>query len=81
MIVPARPLAELTERAIHILSREIGVANTMRFLGQFATGSGNYTEEREALFRDLTLDDIVAEIRGNSGVQDRGDIPKRIPES
>ena len=63
MIVPARPLAEVTERAIHVLSRDIGVADTMRFLGQFVTGSGNYTEERESLFRDYTLDDILAEVR------------------
>lgn len=27
------------------------------------TGYGNYTEEREALFADLTMDDIVAEIK------------------
>lgn len=66
MIVPARPLSELTERAIHVLSREIGAANTMRFLGQFATGSGNYTEEREALLGNLSLDDILHEIRGHN---------------
>ena len=63
MMVPAKPLAEVTERAIHVLSREIGVADTMRFLGQFVTGAGNYTEEREALFRDYTLDDILTEVR------------------
>ena len=81
MIAPAPPLAELTERAIHVLSREIGVANTMRFLGQFATGFGNYTEDREALFRDLTLDDILAEMRGSCGAQDRRDVPKQTSES
>jgi hypothetical protein len=70
MIVPARPLAELTERAIHILSREMGVANTMRFLGQFATGSGNYTEEREALFGGLTLDEILSPAHPQPGAQD-----------
>lgn len=31
--------------------------------GAMDTGYGNYTEEREALFADLTLDDIVAEIK------------------
>ncbi len=44
MIVRATPLAEVRERAIRILSREMGVADTMRFLSQYATGSGNYTE-------------------------------------
>jgi hypothetical protein len=67
MIVPARPLDEVTQHAIEVLSREIGVADTARFLNQFVTGSGDYTQEREALFQDLTLDDILAEIRRDRG--------------
>ncbi len=63
MIVPARPLEEVTQHAIQVLSREIGVADTMRFLNQFISGSGDYTQDREALFQNLTLNDILAEIR------------------
>lgn len=63
MIVPARPLEEVTQHAIQVLSREIGVSDTVRFLNQFINGSGDYTRDREALFQDLTLDDILAEIR------------------
>ncbi len=63
MIVPARPLEEVTQHAIQVLSREIGVADTMRFLNQFISGSGDYTQDREALFQSLTLNDILAEIR------------------
>jgi hypothetical protein len=59
MSVPAMPLEEVTQRAIHILSREMGVADTMRFLKQFVTGAGNYTEEREELFADVGLDEIL----------------------
>ena len=66
MIVPARPLAEVTQHAIQVLSKEIGVADTMRFLNQFVTGSGNYTEERQELLQHLTLDDILSEIRNSS---------------
>lgn len=65
MIVPARPLAEVTQQAIQVLSREMGVADTMRFLNQFVTGSGDYTREREILFQDLSLDDILSAIRGD----------------
>jgi len=60
MGVSVRPLAEVTEDAIRILSREMGVADTMRFLGQFAAGAGNYTEERDTLFGNLTLEEILA---------------------
>ena len=55
-----QPLSQITQQAIEILSKEIGVANTMRFLSQFSTGYGNYTEERDALFKDLTLDEILS---------------------
>jgi hypothetical protein len=29
----------------------------------FATGAGDYTKERETLFADLTLDEILAEVK------------------
>ena len=54
--------AELTEEAIEILCREMGVVKTLRFLQQFSNGYGDYTRERENLFKDLTVADIVAEI-------------------
>jgi len=60
---PHLPLAELTRRAIAVLSRELGAADAARFIGQFTTGSGDYTAEREQLFKDLTLGQIAAEIR------------------
>ncbi|HEU0052509.1 MAG TPA: hypothetical protein VFQ39_05000 [Longimicrobium sp.] len=63
MTVHTRPLAEVTDRAIRLLSREMGPADTMRFLNQFVTGSGNYTEERKALFDDMTLEQLLAEAK------------------
>ncbi len=69
MNAPAKPLAEVTERAIRVLAREIGVADTARFLHQFGAGYGDYTAERDALFGHLTLDDVIAQSRlhGASG--------------
>jgi len=63
MTGPNKSLAEISHEAIRILGRELGVVNTIRFLGQFHTGYGNYTEERKDLFKDLTLEETVAEIR------------------
>jgi hypothetical protein len=63
MIREAKPLAEITQDALRVLCREIGVVNTVRFVGQFTTGYGNYTEEREQLFADMTLDDIVSTMK------------------
>ncbi|MEM4284516.1 MAG: hypothetical protein QXS96_08535 [Candidatus Caldarchaeum sp.] len=63
MSVEAKPLAELTQEAIRILYRELGVINTVRFLRQFTVGFGNYTEERERLFAHKNLNDILEEIK------------------
>jgi hypothetical protein len=63
MTIDVKPLAEITQDAIKVLSKEIGIVNTIRFVNQFAVGYGDYTKEREQLFSDLTLDDIVAEIK------------------
>lgn len=57
--------AEITEEAIEFLCREMGVVKTIRFLQQFSNGRGDYTKERENLFKDLTVADIVAEIKKN----------------
>lgn len=63
MIAETRPLAEITQEAIRILFREIGVVDTVRFINQYTTGYGNYTEERQELFADQTLDDLVSQIK------------------
>ena len=63
MTAKTMPLADVTHDAIRILCKELGIANTMRFVGQFTTGYGNYAEEREQLFAGMTLDDIVSQIK------------------
>lgn len=65
MIEQTKPLNEITSHAIHILCKEIGLVNTTRFINQFTMGYGDYTKEREHLFADLTLDEIISEIKQN----------------
>jgi hypothetical protein len=67
MAVEARPLAEITREAIRVLCKEIGVVNTARFMSQFTAGYGDYTEERQELFADMTLDDIVTVLKRRKG--------------
>ncbi len=62
MITESQSLQEITKKAIKILSKEMGIADTIRFLNQFSSGYGNYTEERGEMFKDLTLDDILEEM-------------------
>lgn len=63
MIAEVKPLAEVTQDALRILYRELGVVDTVRFLMQFSKGYGNYTEERDELFAGETLEALVAELK------------------
>lgn len=62
MNVETKPLAEITQEALALLCKNIGIANTIRFVNQFTKGYGDYTKERRELFADMTLEEIVNEI-------------------
>lgn len=62
MSTTMRPLEEITQEAIRLLAREMGVANTMRFLRQFMSGSGNYVEDRHALLGNPSVEELFAEV-------------------
>jgi hypothetical protein len=49
-------MMKINQEALRLLYRELGVVNAVRFLRQFTTGFGDYTQERDLLFEDLTLD-------------------------
>lgn len=59
MNTQTKPLSEVNSLAIRLLSEKLGVSDTFRFVNQFTNGHGDYTADRDAMFRDLTLDDIV----------------------
>jgi hypothetical protein len=59
----ARPLAVVTHHAMTVLFREIGIAETVRFLHQFTLGRGDTTRERDELLGSPSLDQILDEIR------------------
>lgn len=62
MITDVRPLVEINQQAISLLYKELGVVDTVRFLKQFTQGFGDYTKERETLFANKSVRDIVSEI-------------------
>ena len=70
MVAQTKPLAEITHVAIRLLVRELGAADTVRFVNQFSVGYGDYTQEREALFANMTLDNLLAEINRVRGAAD-----------
>ena len=67
MNIQAKPLSEITQEAEDLLFKEIGIVRTVRFLNQFTIGYGNYTEEREALFKGITLEQVLTSTRKKGG--------------
>jgi len=60
-------LSVIRERGFNALTKELGPYGMAIFMRQFDNGSGNYTEERDELLKDLTVDDIVANIAKRKG--------------
>jgi hypothetical protein len=63
-----QPISEVTQRATSVLIKEIGVVDTIRFLNQFRAGVGNYTLERDHLFKGMSVKDIIREIKAQRQV-------------
>jgi hypothetical protein len=63
-----KPLALINESATNILIKELGVIDTLRFINQFTTGYGNYTEERRMMVDTMTLEEIISDIEAMNKV-------------
>lgn len=55
-----RTLDEIRRKGLEALDRELGRADTIRFLQQFETGSGDYARERHTWVDATSLEDIRA---------------------
>ena len=56
-------LSVIRERGFDALVKELGATGMAIFIRLFENGSGDYTEEREATQKDVSIDDIVASIQ------------------
>ena len=45
------------------LTERLGPAGAMRFMMQYDPGHGDYTKERQEIFADLKLEELLAAIR------------------
>jgi len=55
-------LSAIRERGFTALVKELGPSGMAIFIRQFENGNGDYTQERDELLADLTIDDIVSSI-------------------
>ncbi len=63
MAFPRTTLAEIREQGIEALVNALGPIGMARFLQQFEMGGGDYTRDRETWLKDLTVQDVVTEIK------------------
>ena len=63
MNTETKPISEISRRATHILFRELGVVDTLRFLNQFSVGRGDYTRDREKWLDNISLEDAISQIK------------------
>ena len=63
MNTETKPISVISRRATHILFKEMGVVDTIRFLNQFSVGQGDYTKEREKWLGDISMDDAITQIK------------------
>ena len=54
---------ELNHQVIRILFKELRPVNTIRFIQQYSTGSGDYTKERGEYFKNKSVAEIINEIK------------------
>ena len=54
---------ELNRKGFKALVNALGYADAIRFIRQLDRGSGDYTKERDSLLNNLTIDDIIADIK------------------
>lgn len=54
---------KIRARGVQVLTRELGAAGMVQFMQQFSSGRGDYTKERHKLLGNLTVDQVVAEIK------------------
>jgi len=56
-------ISEINQKATRVLFEKMGIVDTFKFLNQFTLGSGDYTKERDDLFKNYTLNDIITDIK------------------
>lgn len=55
--------AEIKTMGWRALVKELGYSGATKFILLYEKGEGDYTKERKELFKNITIEDIVREIK------------------
>lgn len=56
---------EIRKKGLEALAQALSPVGMVRFLQQFGSNKGDYTEEREKLLEGITMDDVWAQVQQN----------------
>lgn len=65
--------AEIRQLGIEALTKALGPTGMARFMQQFKIGSGDYTENRDKILGNPTIDEIFARIEERRKQQEKGE--------
>ncbi len=60
-------LAEIKTRGWEALVKELGYSGATKFILLYETGEGDYTKERKELLKDITIEEIIREVKSKKG--------------
>jgi hypothetical protein len=52
----------IRKAGIEVLTKELGPLGMVLFMRQYDSGNGNYTEERDELLKDITVEGLEREL-------------------
>lgn len=58
-----KTINELQTEGWEALVSRLGVVEATRYILQYQSGKGDYTKERQNFFKDMSVEDIIADIR------------------
>jgi len=64
-------LSVIREKGLRVLKKELGPAGMVYFIRQFYSGSGNYTEERRAMQKSISINEIADRIKKRKQAKQR----------
>jgi hypothetical protein len=64
---------QIRELGLRALLKELGQVGTIRFLQQFETGHGDYTQDRSQWLGNLSVDELVEKIESRRKAHSESD--------
>ena len=58
MAVTVRELEKIRREGLKALKEKLGVEGMIKFIQMYSDGKGDYTQEREKLLKDVTIEDF-----------------------